>query len=170
MMQGCMRMKQKKRKSIRTGAFALALGLFCGCGGPLGPLPGGMLQGTSAAPSGNWDEVGEYEICELETNPKEPYSVTVACTIVDGQMYVNAGGSEKPWARNIRDDPNVRLRIDGRIYELRGLRVEDEAETARFGAAWTSQSWFRRDPTQFQEAWIFRLTPRPRGDEPAAPR
>ena len=151
----------------RIAGAALALGFLCGCGGPLGPFPGGMLQGTSASSSANWAEVGEYEICELETNPQAPHSVTVACTIVDGQMYVNAGGSEKPWAKNIRDDPNVRVRIDGQISELRGIRVKDDAEIARFGKAWNSQSWFRRDPTQYKEVWIFRLVPRPRNGPPA---
>ena len=99
-------------------------------------------------------------MCEIETNPSDPYSVTVACTLVGGEMYVNAGGSEKPWAKNIVDDPNVRVRIDGRIHDLRGIRVEDEAEIARFGEVWTSQGWFLRDPTQFEEVWVFRLVPR----------
>ena len=148
------------RKQIFTVACFLALGLLGGCaGGPLGPFPGGRLQGVPAVPSVDWEGVGEYEICEIETKPLDPYSVTVACTLVDGQMYVNAGGRESPWAANIIADPNVRVRIDGKIYDVRGIRVEDKAEIARFGKVWTSQGFFLRDPTQFSEVWVFRLVP-----------
>lgn len=149
-------------KTNRIARFALVLGvaLAYGCGGPLGPFPGGMLEGTATPVDPTWSELGDSGICEIETSPKDPYSVTVACTVLDGQMYVNAGGSEKRWAKNIIDDPNVRVRINGKIYELRGIRVRDQAEIARFGDAWTGQSFFRRDPTDYDEVWVFRLVPR----------
>lgn len=141
--------------------LVLGLSLLYGCGGPLGPFPGGVLEGKPARADPTWNGLGDSGICELETNPADPYSVTVACTVIDGQLYVNAGGTEKRWAKNIVDDPNVRLRIDGEIYDLRGIRVQDPAEIARFGKAWTSQSFFRRDPAAYDEVWVFRLVPRP---------
>ncbi len=138
----------------------VGLCLLHGCGGPLGPFPGGMLEGTPAPVDPTWSRIGDARNCEIETNPAEPYSVTVACTVIDGQLYVNAGGTAKPWAKNIIADPNVRVRVDGEIYALRGTRVEDPAEIARFARAWTSQSFFRRDPTAYDEVWVFRLVPR----------
>ena len=77
--------------------------------------------------------MGSHGIAEIETDPSDPYSVTVAYTVVDGQLYVNAGGAEKRWAKNTVANPNVRLRIDGKIYDLQAIRVEDPAEIARFG-------------------------------------
>lgn len=141
-------------------ALLLGMVFLVGCGGPFGMIPGGRMEGTSAQWDQTWSKVGDSGIGEIETNPADPYSVTVAYTVVDGQLYVNAGNSEKRWAKNTVDDPNVRFRIDGEIYDLRAIRVEDPAEIARFGKAWT-QGWFRRDPTQFDEVWIFRLVPRP---------
>ncbi|MBW2500485.1 MAG: nitroreductase family deazaflavin-dependent oxidoreductase [Deltaproteobacteria bacterium] len=81
-------------------------------------------------------------------------------TVVEGRVYVNAGASETRWVKNIQADPRVRLRIEGRIYELRADRVTDAAEIAAFGEAWTSQSFFRRDPRKPDEVWIYRLDPR----------
>lgn len=151
----------KRRDTIPPPAAALLVGmvLLYGCGGPLGPFPGGMLEGSPAHTDGSWSDLGESGIAEIETDPSDPYSVTIAYTIVDGQLYVNAGGSEKRWAKNTVDHPDVRLRIDGKIYDLHAIRVEDPAEIARFGEAWT-QGWFRRDPTQYEQVWVFRLVPR----------
>ena len=153
-------MMRISRKYLAGGIFSVFLVISSGCsGGPLGPFPGGRLQGVPASPPADWSGIGESKICEIETKPKDPYSVTVSCTVVDGQMYVNAGGRESPWAANVIADPNVRLRIDGEIYPVQAVRVEDKEEIARFGKIWTSQGFFLRDPTQFSEVWLFRLVP-----------
>ncbi len=83
-----------------------------------------------------------------------------AFTIVDGQLYINAGGTETQWAINIKENPLVRLRMDGVLYDLRAERVSDPAEIAAFAAAWTSQSFFRRDPSELEQIWLYRLVPR----------
>ncbi len=153
--------RRRETAWILGASLFLGLAALGGCGGPFGFIPGGRLDGAPARWDRTWSNVGESGIAEIETDPGEPYSVTVAYTVVAGQLYVNAGGSEKRWARNTVDHPDVRLRIDGAIYDLRAIRVEDSAEIARFGDAWTGQSWFRRDPTQFEEVWIFRLVSRP---------
>jgi hypothetical protein len=38
--------------------------------------------------------------------------------------------------------------------------VTDEGEIAKFGKAWTDQSMFRRDPSELEEVWLYRLAPR----------
>jgi hypothetical protein len=62
--------------------------------------------------------------------------------------------------QNLTANPQVRLRMEGVIYELHADRVTDPAEIARFAPAWTSQSMFRRDPTELDEVWIYRLRAR----------
>jgi hypothetical protein len=57
-------------------------------------------------------------------------------------------------------DPRVRLRIDGAVYELRAERVTDGDEILAFARAWTDQSFFRRDPSSYEEVWIYRLAAR----------
>ena len=39
-------------------------------------------------------------------------------------------------------------------------RVTNAAEISAFAEAWTGQSMFRRDPTELDQVWIFRLVSR----------
>ena len=54
-------------------------------------------------------------------------------------------------------DPNVRLRVHGKIYELSATRITSEAGIANFGAEWTKLGAWARDPTKLDEVWIYRL-------------
>lgn len=134
--------------------------LTAGCNGPLFLLPGGALDGERVPTPSDWSFAGDSGTAQIETRPEDPYSVNLAFTVVDGRIYVNAGASETRWVKNIQGDPRVRFRLEGRIYELRAERVTDEGEIADFGEAWTSQSFFRRDPRKPEEVWIYRLEPR----------
>ena len=148
--------------SLRLFLLFLLL-LVCtaaGCNGPLMLLPGGELDGDVRAAPSVWTHAESYGIAQLETRPENPYSVNIAFTIVEERLYVNAGDTETQWAKNITANPLVRLRMDGVLYELRAERVTDTGEIAAFGSAWTSQSVFRRDPTELDEVWIYRLAPR----------
>ena len=144
---------------IRTLAFAFAVGVLA-CNGPMGLLPGGELSGEDRPIPSSWNFAGTSGQAQLETRPEDPYSVNINYTIVDGRLYINAGDTETEWAKNIAVNPSVRLRIDGVIYDLRAERVTDPAEIVRFGKVWTSQSMFLRDPSQFEEAWMYTLEPR----------
>jgi len=130
-----------------------------GCNGPLLLLPGGRLDGNVMPAPSDWVFAGEYGTVQLETRPEAPYSVNVAFTVIDGQLYINAGNTETQWVKNIAESSLVRLRMDGVLYDLRAERVTDSAEVAAFGEAWTSQSVFRRDPTELEEVWLYRLAP-----------
>jgi hypothetical protein len=106
-------------------AFALFLGsrwLF----GPLGPIPGPRLSGAVVQePVEDWSFVDAVEVVQVETRPDAPYSVNTWMTRVDDGVYVFAGDDESPWVQNIIQEPLVRVRIDGRIYELRAVGVTD---------------------------------------------
>ena len=143
----------------RTLLLASLLGALA-CNGPLLLLPGGGLEGEAAPAPADWSFAGEFGTAQLETRPGDPYSVNVAYTMLDGQPYVNAGDTETQWVRNIAEDPNVRLRVDGTLYALRAERVSDAETVAVFAEAWTSQSFFRRDPTELERVYLYRLVPR----------
>ena len=130
------------------------------CGGPFGLMSGGGLEGEVEPTPPDWEFAGDYGMAQLETRPEDPYSVNLAYTIVDGALYINAGDTETQWVQNMAANPQVRLRMEGVIYELHADRVTEPAEIASFAQAWTSQSMFRRDPTELDEAWIYRLRPR----------
>jgi hypothetical protein len=131
-----------------------------GCDGPFVVFPGGRIDGEVRPAPPTWGDDGEYGFAQLETRPGDPYSVNIAYTIHSGALYVNAGDTETQWVKNMTADPNVRLRIDGTLYALTALRVQDEAEIARFGEAWVDQSMLRRDPAELDEVWLYRMAPR----------
>jgi hypothetical protein len=131
-----------------------------GCNGPTGLLPGGGLEGEARPAPSDWSFAGDYDTAQIETRPQDPYSVNLVFTILDGGLYVNAGDTGTQWVKNMTEDPRVRLRVDGVLYELRAERVTDADEISAFGEAWTSQSMFRRDPAGYDEVFIYRLVAR----------
>ena len=131
-----------------------------GCNGPFGLLPGGGLDGEAAEVPEDWSFAGDAGQMQLESRPSDPYSVNLAYTVIDGRLYVNAGGTETQWAKNIAVDPAVRMNLDGALYALSARRVTDAAESERFGEAWTGQSFFRRDPRKYDEIWLYELVAR----------
>ena len=145
----------------RLVALLLAV-VATACNGPLPFMAGGKLTGESAPPPAGWKLAADHGTAQLETRPDDPYSVNLVYTVVDGRMYVNAGENESNWVKNIEANPAVRLRVDGVIYDARAERVTERAEIEAFAAAWTSQSTFRRDPSQYEQVWIYRLVPAPK--------
>ncbi|MAG33135.1 MAG: hypothetical protein CL908_19830 [Deltaproteobacteria bacterium] len=141
----------------RLFVLMMVVSILLACNGPFGLLPGGKLDGELQADPADWSFAGDYGICQLETQPADPYSVNIAYTILNGQLYLNAGDTETQWVKNMTVDPLVRLRIEGILYDLRAERVTDVSEIAVFGEAWTSQSMFRRDPSELADVWIYRL-------------
>lgn len=102
-----------------------AVALFAlGCGGPLAVFPGGALSGKVASePVLDWSHV-ESGAYALETRPSDPYSVNVNVFSKGGALYVDPA-PERRWAQHMAEDPDVRLRIDGLVYPLTAIRVDD---------------------------------------------
>jgi hypothetical protein len=136
----------------------LPLVLF-GCNGPFAVFPGGALSGSVKPTPASFDFARETSTIQLETNPDDPYSVNIACAVVDAQLYVSAGDNQSQWVENMEADPLVRLRIDGDVYELRAHRVIDDAEMRAFADEWTKNAW-ARDPTELGEVWVYRMSAR----------
>lgn len=112
--------------------LALMAGL-AGC--PLEPSderPGLGLPGEVVGePVPDWSFTNGIEEIFIETRTGYglPHSVTIWCVSIDGDLYVGASAPEFPrerrWVRNVRRDPDVRLSIDGRLYERRLELVTD---------------------------------------------
>jgi hypothetical protein len=138
----------------------LSLLVGIGCSGPFLVMSGGELDGEVQPAPSDWSFAGDYGTIQFETRPEEPYSVNIAYTIMDGNLYINAGDTETQWVKNMNASPLVRLRMDGVLYDLRADRITEQGEVAAFAKAWTSQSMFRRDPTELEEVWIYKLSVR----------
>lgn len=155
------------RSPIACALFA-ALLLSTGCGGPIGPVPGGALSGEEASAPSDWSFANDVKQVQVETSPARPYSVNTWVGSVRGKLYVPTSmilGPENPaertWVQNVLRDGAVRVRVAGKVYALSAVRVTDSAEYASVLAALDAKYELApgdRDPVR--AIWIFRMQPR----------
>ena len=112
-------------------------------------LPGLWLSGEVVKePIDNWDwvldvahpERGNTIMLETQTWYVIPYSVTILPTPRGDKMYIGGSARDarlarvfpdyKQWWANVENDPRVRLKIDGKIYEMTAALVHDPVELA----------------------------------------
>ncbi len=112
-------------------------------------LPGLWLSGElEREPVDNWDwvygvsdpERGNTIMLETRTWYGIPYSVTILPTPRGDKLYIGGSAREarlerefphyKQWWANVERDPRVRLKIDGKIYEMTAALVHDPVELA----------------------------------------
>ncbi|MCP5066304.1 MAG: hypothetical protein GY946_07020 [bacterium] len=149
--------------------FISLLLLLVACGGPIGPFSGGQLSGDlGTQPVTDWSFTQEHETVQLEVNPANPHSVNTWCVGLGPALYVPTSmilgptdPDERGWVGFVKQDPNLRIRIDGTVYERTAVRVTDadEYETALRAL----EAKYEEDPTDRDPErviWIFRLDPR----------
>lgn len=111
--------------------------------------PGLWLSGEVVRePVADWNWINQVNdpirgntiMLETRTWYGVPHSVTINATPRGDRLYI--GGSEqdfrlekefpfsKRWWANIERDPRVRMKIDGRLYEMTVVLVSDRAEVA----------------------------------------
>ena len=118
-------------------ALSVAVGA---CVPPSDSRPGLWLSGAASEPPSNWSFTDAHREIALEVST--PYllahSVTIWCVSLEGQLYLAARNPEdKRWPRWVERDPNVRLLIDGRLYEARLVRIDADEEVEPVSATYT---------------------------------
>ena len=131
--------------------------LIAACGDPVLLLPGGALEGSTAAAPDSWVFTDSVDTIQLETRPGDPYSVNIWVIALGGNLYVHAGTNRATWVENMEADPNVRLRVNDSIYELVASRVDDQDEFDRFSDAYERKYGRRPRNENVAEAYLFRL-------------
>ena len=165
--------------TARTRSAWLLVGLLgTGCA-PFLVFPGGELRGTPAS-SGveDWGLTDEVEFVQIETRPDRPYSVQVYGVGSGNAFYIASQGwrgalgspHRARWIGHLAEDPRIRLQVDGTLYELTGVRVEEDEEVEhvrqlflrKYGDAAESWGFWRRAPEapRASEAFVYRLDPR----------
>ncbi len=145
---------------MRAFATLLTLVLLAGCSEYL-PISGGALEGPVVAGPDDWTSVAGASIIQLETRPEEPYSVNLWVLGRPGHMYIFAGDNRTEWVEHIAVNPNVRMQIDGNIYELVAEQVTDAGEFVGFADGWEEKYGNRPMNENVSETFLFRLTNRP---------
>jgi len=130
--------------------------------GPLGPFPGGKLGGVTATePVTDWSALlaGDNRL-EIEVDPAAPRSLTTSFIIRDGVLYVpSMFAAHKSWPKQVLADGRIVLRIRGRLYERRAVRVTDPAEVRALVRAWDAATPDDLDVGTLS-TWYFRMDPR----------
>ena len=112
--------------------------------------PGLWLKGEIVRePVTNWDWVNQFSdpfgenatVLETRTWYGIPHSVRVLLVPRGDKLYLQSSAQTfrlneefpyaKAWWRNVERDPRVRLKIDGKIYEMTVVLIQDRAEVAR---------------------------------------
>lgn len=141
-----------------TGMLLLVFSaLLAGCDEPFIVMAGEALTGEVVDPPVDWTELNSEEIVQLETQPEDPYSVNIWMIGKGPDVYVATGDDPTRWSRNIDENPNVRLRIQGKIYELEAQRIEDRAEKEAIGAEYVAKYDVDDGDNWVQEGQLFRL-------------
>ena len=137
----------------------ISRGIF-GCSENI-PFPSAQLQGNLTHTPHDWTEVAEARVVELETNPSDPYSVKLWIIGFNDRVYVHAGANLARWVENIIANPDVRLLIGDRLFELVAARVTDQSEFDEFSQHYESKYGAKPRNENVNEAFLLRLKSRP---------
>jgi hypothetical protein len=129
---------------LLRASIAVAVAVGCvGCIDPKDQRPGLRLRGESAGEiPATWSFANDYKeiAIEVRTPYRIPHSVTIWCGVANGQLYVAARNPQaKRWPSWVERDPNVRLRIGERIYEVMLSVVDDPDQIAKVRRAYVAK-------------------------------
>ena len=153
------------QSTIKAGfSFGCMFCLLAACSQPIGPIAGGALDGEKAPWPDDWAFSFEVENVLLETNPNDPYSVTLWGVHVGRYMYAIAVDSDSRWAKNMAADSRVVLGLSGKLYNARAEVVSSEATTELAEILRAYVAKYDIDPEEGSEfvesgAILYRLAP-----------
>ena len=113
---------------LRGLALLVVLGTTAGCQ-PVDERPGTWLRGepyTGSVP--DWSFTDGIEEIAIETRPwyGVRHSTTIWCVAFEGGLYIGSYGDErKAWERGLTHDSTARLGIEGKLYEVTVVPVDD---------------------------------------------
>ncbi|MEM8766518.1 MAG: hypothetical protein AAGE43_03680 [Pseudomonadota bacterium] len=139
------------------GVLLTSLLFLGGCAEPFIVMAGGELAGEETDPPADWDEFADEDIVQLETRPDDPYSINIWMIADGADVYVATGDGPTRWTRHIENNPDVRLRIQDRVYALEAYRVLDPTEKLRIGQQYVSKYDVDDDNNWVEEGQLFRL-------------
>ena len=147
-------------------AALVVLGALFGGVGPIEYLPGGILWGPVQEPPDDWSFTDSVAQVELQTHVGPlPWSVTTWLMADGADLFIGASECDRIWTDRVKEDPEIKVRIDGTVYELRARLVEDRAVTARvapivlhkyFGIEVDSANWIEGETS----GCMFQVEPR----------
>jgi hypothetical protein len=135
--------------------------------GPIGPVPGGVLWGETHEPESDWSFTDSIKEIQVQTHVGVlPWSVTTWVLSSEGELFLAAGNCERIWTNRVKQDPDIKVRIAGKVYEMRarqetgrtlGARLAPVVLAKYMGIAVDTANWVEGEQT----GCVFRVEPRP---------
>jgi hypothetical protein len=145
-------------------ALALALGVVAFAAryadGPVAMFPGGPLRSGDFVedPAVDWSFASGIQEIELQSSGR---SRTTWILVVDGEAYIPCSLDYPPgkrWHQEALSQPDAVVRVDGRRYRRRLVRVDDPALRKRLIEAAVAK--YSGGPVSDESrAWFFHLAP-----------
>jgi len=129
----------------------------------LAPL---LVAAPARADTPDWESLADVKVIEVVTRDADGdlRETKVWVVLVDGVPYLRTNGSR--WLENLRRDPNLVLRIEGREYEARVEEIPgDEIVETVDRASLEKYGWQERmiHPFRMSKPDILKLLPREGG-------
>jgi len=141
----------------RALVFGIWLLLLGGCAEPFIVLSGGALTGEVADPPVDWTELNAVDVMQLETRPSDPYSINIWAAGLGPHIYVATSEDGTSWTEFLAEERDVRLRIEGVVYELEAVPVVDAAERAAVAAEYVRKYDVDEEDNWVSVGQVFRL-------------
>ncbi len=140
-------------------ACAIAIALTGACSiEPSDERPGLGLAGQAhrqAVEDWSFTEDADEIFIETVTSYWIPHSVTVWVVTVGNELYVSADYADKKrWVANVARNPNVRLKIKGKVYEQKLVPVTDPTTTASIDSGLMRKYEYDEDDYELDEDMI----------------
>ncbi len=112
------------------------------CIAPEDQRPGLWLSGEETPAPSDWAFTDAHK--EIALQVATPYflahSVTIWCVSVDGTLYIAARDPDtKRWPGWVEDKPEVRIGIDGKVYDAELARLDDAASIRDLRSAYRAK-------------------------------
>jgi len=130
---------------------------------PWAQLPGKRITGEEVTERiEDWSFMEPSTRVILEVRPSDPYSLYIRAYQHKGVLYLNSISPENRWTQFLLEDPNLRLKVESKIYKVRATRVEDLALVNEIQEAREQMSPRLRERTPEERAqnWYFRVDSR----------
>jgi hypothetical protein len=137
-------------------AFAIAIALTVACSiEPNDERPGFWLPGEvhqQAVEDWSFTEDSGEIFIETATSYWIPHSVTAWCVVVGDGLFVSADYADKKrWVANLIRDPNVRLKIKGKVYEQKLVAVTDATTIASIDSGFVRKYEYEEEEEEGDE-------------------
>ena len=119
----------KTRKSLCLPSVVILIVMLSGCE-PIETYPGLRIGGTPTPIPETWSTPDLYSAL-IETRSWFPYVVTVGYLGTTEGLYMMVL-TDALWLTRLRENPDVRFRIDDATYEMTAIFMEDRDEIEAF--------------------------------------